>query len=75
MSKFKDIEEAKELLKANGYFVDNLWRVEDVQSRFECGDEEAQEILYSALTNETTEEQIWFSIKEFGEIKNLTEVG
>jgi len=68
------IEQAKELLKANGYFVDNLWHVEDVKSKFKCTDEQAQVILDRALTNEATMEQIWFSINEFGSIDNLEEI-
>ena len=59
------IEEAKNLLKENGYYVDNLWKIEDVKSRFECDDETAYDILDLALTNEATFEQIWFSIDEF----------
>ena len=68
------IEQAKELLKANGYFVDNLWYVEDVKTKFKCTDEQAQVILDRALTNEATMEQIWFSINEFGSIDNLEEI-
>lgn len=68
------IQEAKDLLKANGYFIGNLWRVEDVQGMFNCTDEVAQEVLESALTNDATMEQIWFAIKEFGEIENLEKI-
>ena len=67
------IEEAKRILKKNGYFVDNLWSVHDVQDRFKCTDEQAQEILNKSLTNEATIEQIQYSIKEFAEIEGLTE--
>lgn len=63
-----DINQAKELLKANGYFVDNLWHVDDVKAKFNCDDEQAQDILLESLTNEATMEQIWFSIGEFGRI-------
>jgi len=66
-----DIKQAKEVLKANGYFVDNLWHVDDVKSKFNCTDEEAQDVLFESLTNEATMEQIWFSIREFGEIEGL----
>ncbi len=27
---FEEVAKAKEVLKANGYFVDNLWHVDDV---------------------------------------------
>ena len=69
-----NVEEAKAVLKANGYFVDNLWCVDDVKSMFKCDDDEAQYILEQSLTNEATMEQIWFSIREFGEMENLEPV-
>ena len=67
------IEEAKRILKESGYFVDNLWSVRDVQDKFKCTDEQAQEILNKSLTNEATMEQIQYSIKEFAELKGLKE--
>lgn len=70
----KAIELAKAVLKDNGYFVDNLWHVDDVKEKFNCDDEQAQAILYNSLTNEGTMEQVWFSIGEFGRIDNLEEV-
>jgi hypothetical protein len=69
-----DIEQAKAVLEANGYFVDNLWHVNDVKSKFNCTDDDAQYILGQALTNEATMEQIWFSIDEFGRLENLEEI-
>lgn len=58
------IEEAKATLRDAGYFVDNLWHVDDVKSRYEgCDDDDAQEVLDRALTNEATMEQIWFAIE------------
>lgn len=59
------VEDAKSLLRSKGYYVDNLWHINDVQADFECTDEVAQEILDKALTSEATMEQIWFSINEF----------
>jgi hypothetical protein len=66
------IEQAKQVLRDNGYFVDNLWNVSDVKVVFECTDEEAQEVLYNSMNNDQTWEQIWFSIDEFGSMDNLT---
>ena len=63
--------EAKKVLKESGYFVDNLWHIDDVKSKFKCDDDVAQEILNQALTNEATMEQIWFSIGEFGGMEGL----
>jgi hypothetical protein len=66
------IEQAKKVLRDNGYFVDNLWNVSDVQVVFECTDEEAQEVLYNSMTNDYINEQIQLSIDEFGSMDNLT---
>lgn len=68
------VEQAKEVLKANGYFVDNLWCVDDVKDNYKCSDEDAQEVLNKALTNDATMEQIWFAIKMVAEDKGFEEV-
>lgn len=68
------IESAKQFLKDNGYFVDNLWTVHDVKDKYECTEEQAQKVLYNALTNETTMEQIQFSIGEFADVENLQKI-
>jgi hypothetical protein len=58
-----NVEQAKEVLRANGYFVDNLWHVDDVKLRYNCNDDEvAQDILDRALTNDATMEQVWFAL-------------
>ena len=44
------------------YQTENLWCIEDVQSRYECTDEEASEILECALTNDGIMDSIWFGI-------------
>jgi hypothetical protein len=56
------IADAKQVLRSEGYFVDNLWHVSDVQNNFECDEETAQNILYWALTSPTTIEYINDSI-------------
>ena len=66
-----EIEKAKAVLRDAGFFVDNLWHIDDVKGRFECTDEQAQEILEDALTNEATMEQIQFSIVEFASIEGI----
>lgn len=53
-----DIAFAKFTLRNEGYFVDNLWHVNDVQENFECDDETAQNILYWALTSPNVIEYI-----------------
>jgi len=61
-------------LKSRGKFVDNLWTTEDVFGKFNCTEHEAQEVLYEALTNEATMEQIWFAIDFHGNENELTEI-
>lgn len=69
-----EIKQAKETLKKNGYFVDNLWSIEDVQDIFNCSDEEAQDVLNIALTNEGTMHHIWSVIRFVGQDKSLVEI-
>ena len=40
------IQEAKDFLRSEGYFVDHLLHVTDVQDKFKCDDDEAQDVLY-----------------------------
>jgi hypothetical protein len=56
------IEKAKATLRDAGYFVDNLWHIDDVHSKYTCDAETAQDILNNALTNDATMEQIWTAI-------------
>lgn len=66
------IDSAKAVLKAAGYFVDNLWHVDDVQNSYVCTKEEAQDVLNGALTNEATFSQIWFALHLRAEELGLT---
>lgn len=67
------VANAKLVLKQAGYFVDNLWTVDDVQDRFECDDDVAQSILYDALTNEYIIEKIFSQIIDYAEVEGLKE--
>ena len=59
------VENAKKVLRDHGYFVDNLWHIEDVQSLHKGASvEDAHRILNDALTNGATMEQIWYSITD-----------
>lgn len=62
LTTMKEIELAKAVLRENGYFVDNLWHVDDVQESYKCDDEMAHDVLYDALTNDVTMQQIWLAI-------------
>ena len=68
------IEAAKKILEEQGYFTRNLWHVDDVKGMFKCTDEEAQDVLDDALTNDGTMEQIWLAIGIVGDSKSLTEI-
>jgi hypothetical protein len=67
------IEKAKETLKKAGYFIDNLWSLEDLEN-YKGSDEQKQKVLFKALTNEATMEQIWFAIRNAAEVEGLTKI-
>jgi hypothetical protein len=56
------IEDAKQILESNGYFVANLWHIDDVTSSWECSDKDAYKVLEMALTNEFVMSSIWEAI-------------
>ncbi len=57
-----EIEKAKQVLRNAGYFVDNLWSIEDVQQNYNCTDEQAMEVLEGALTDDYTQQMIFEAI-------------
>lgn len=65
------IEEAKKVLRDNGYFVEKIWHVDDVKEKFECDDETAQTVLYWTLTSPTTTEYINDSLASFIRSNNI----
>jgi hypothetical protein len=67
------IANAKLVLKQAGYFVDNLWHVDDVKDNYNSDDDNAQEVLGRALTNDSTMEHIWFAINMVAKDNGLTE--
>lgn len=71
MNTRQDIEKALQLLKDNGYYVENLWSVDDVQSIFNCDSDTAQSVLNKALTNWYLMEEIWFQIRHHGEAMEI----
>jgi hypothetical protein len=70
-TKAVQINFAKQLLKDNGYFVDNLWQTEDVKMNYHCTEEEAQEVLEKALNYESVYELVWEGISYEAEDMNL----
>ena len=68
-------QEAKDTLEKMGYQVDNLWHIDDVKGRFECTDDEAMDVLITALHNEATMDQIWFALEyEAEDVMGLTRI-
>lgn len=56
---FKSDKTPRADLKDRGYFVANLWHIDDVQCRFKCTDEQAMEVLDTVFSeNSNTWEMI-----------------
>ena len=70
----KEISNAKDILESAGYFVENLWHVDDVKLRFECDDDTAQEILEDCVANDWIIEQINVTIHDNCTDRNLKEL-
>ena len=68
-------EQAKQVLREAGYYVDNLWHVNDVMDRFECDEDEAQEVLDEALRHEWLVENIFAIIENRATEMGLKEKG
>lgn len=57
------IEQARQVLRDAGYYVDNLWCTEDVQNICKCSEQEAQNVLHQVLNTEHVTDEINFSIR------------
>ena len=55
-------EQAKEVLRNAGYYVDNLWSIQDVDND-SLTDNEKQSVLNMALTNEHIMGEIQYGIR------------
>lgn len=60
-------EQAKEVLRNAGYYVDNLWSIRDVDDD-SLTDNEKQLVLAMALTNEYTMGEIQYGIRVAKEV-------
>ena len=65
------IELAKEVLDKQGYFVDNLWQLADVQGNYNCSDMIAKEILSDVLENEYNVSNTFEMIDDLADSKGL----
>lgn len=66
------IEQAKQVLRDNGYYVDNLWHIDDITQTYNCTDEEALEVLDGALNVSYVVENIFENIDLFAKGIGLT---
>lgn len=56
----KKIEKAKNILKDNGYYCDNLWHVDDVKQTYPTySNEDALEVLDDVMTSDYITETIY----------------
>jgi hypothetical protein len=62
-------EQAREVLRKAGYYVDNLWSIHDVDDD-SLTDNEKQSALAMALTNERIMEEIQYGIRVGIEVIN-----
>jgi hypothetical protein len=65
------IDEAKQILQNNGYFVANMWHISDVMEFYQCDEDTAQDVLYKTLTNEYVMQSVWDAIDYMAEELNL----
>ena len=64
-------EQAREVLRNAGYFVDNLWHIDDVRCKFKnLTDEDCQDLLYQTLTNGWIMDHIWETMCMIGTDNN-----
>ena len=57
------IEQAKEVLENEGYYVDNLWHIKDVMNKYkDINEDEAYFILDEVLTSERVQSEVFEAI-------------
>jgi hypothetical protein len=67
----QQVEDAKRILKEFGYYVDNLWHIDDVHYNYICTTEEAQEVLDETLRNDWMMQIIHDTISDVATLKNI----
>lgn len=63
MSKEQQIVMAKQILREAGFYADVLWHIDDIQTSFKCGDNEAMGILYNVLESPEVTERIFAMLR------------
>jgi len=69
-----DIINAKQVLRENGYFVDNLWQTCDVKNSYECTEQEAYNVLYEVFDTDNIQQEISEMIWHVAKIMNLKQI-
>ena len=70
----QQIEDALDVLRSAGYYVDNLWSIHDVQGMYKASNETAIDILDGALCHPLVVEHIFNTIEEIARFEELKEV-
>tara|TARA_R100000664_G_C2757154_1_gene145244 strand:+ start:2461 stop:2721 length:261 start_codon:yes stop_codon:yes gene_type:complete len=70
---YDKINKARQTLQDAGYYVWNIYHIEDVKYNYDCTDDEAMQVLEKALDNDGTANQIWESINYFASEMGLKE--
>jgi hypothetical protein len=71
LRKSLEVEEAKQVLRRRGYFVDGLWTDLNIMVNYECTNEQAQKILAEALLSDEVIMRTWHSIDEAAQKMNI----
>lgn len=66
-----EIENAKKLLRSEGYFVDALWSTFDVTMNYNCTEVQANTVLFEVLTEDSVEQHVSEMIHHVAKIMNL----
>ena len=67
----QEVNAARELLKKNGYFVDNLWHIRDVQTKFNVQDDVAYNVLSVLLDSDYHKDRVNQDISDTGKDMGL----
>ncbi len=68
-----EVEKAKTILKFNGYYVDNIWHIDDVKMLYNCTDGQAYDVLDKALNQESLFLDVYTSIDQVAKDMELKE--
>lgn len=63
--KLRDASLAKQLLASKGFYVENLWHVDDVMQNYHCNKDVAYDILHRVFNDESVTESIFNSVDDY----------